>query len=135
MIVYLFDYNGEYKYPYECQLDPLESEMQNKDVYLQPANSTLIEPPIVAENHKAIWDGVKWNDIDFTPKKEVPKPLSEDEKIQIQIDELKQKLFDTDYQAIKHSENIMTDEEYAPIRQQRQSWRYEINELEKQLNK
>lgn len=53
----------------------------------------------------------------------------------LQISNLKQKLSDTDYQAIKHSENVMTDEEYEPIRQLRQSWREEINELEKKLNK
>lgn len=47
------------------------------------------------------------------------------------IAELKQKLKDTDYQAIKHFEGYLTDYEYEPIKTQRQAWRDEINELEK----
>ena len=49
------------------------------------------------------------------------------------IAELKQKLSDSDYQAIKYAEGLITEEEYAPIKTQRQSWRNEINELEEEL--
>lgn len=45
--------------------------------------------------------------------------------------ELKNKLKETDYQAIKHFEGCLTDYEYEPIKAQRQAWRNEINELEK----
>lgn len=85
MIVYLFDENGEFKYSYKCQLDPLESEKQGKQIYLQPANSTVIAPPDVAENHKAIWNGEEWKDIDFTPQEiiEEPKELTEEEKLNL----------------------------------------------------
>lgn len=47
-----------------------------------------------------------------------------------EIEELKQKLKDTDYQAIKFAEGFYSIEEYAPIKAQRQSWRDRINELE-----
>ena len=47
-----------------------------------------------------------------------------------QILDLKQMLTDTDYQAIKYAEGWLTDEEYAPIKEQRQEWREEINRLE-----
>lgn len=50
----------------------------------------------------------------------------------IEIDELKTKLRDTDYQATKYAEGWFTEEEYAPIKAQRQAWRDRINELEKQ---
>mgnify|MGYP006913557148 CR=1 FL=1 len=85
MIAYLFDENGEFKYSYKCQLDPLESEKQGKQIYLQPANSTLIAPPDAAENHKAIWNGIAWEDIDFTPQEiiEEPKELTEEEKLDL----------------------------------------------------
>ena len=53
--------------------------------------------------------------------------------IEPQIIELKQKLADTDYKAIKYAEGAISEEEYAPIKQQRQAWRDEINELEEQL--
>ena len=49
-----------------------------------------------------------------------------------QIAELKKELADTDYEAIKYSEGWFTEEEYAPIKAQRQAWRDRINELEKQ---
>ena len=44
---------------------------------------------------------------------------------------LRQKLTDTDYQAIKFSEGVLSEEEYEPVRLRRQAWRDEINELEK----
>lgn len=46
------------------------------------------------------------------------------------INELLDLLQRTDYQAIKHSEGLISDEDYAPIKAQRQAWRDEINELE-----
>lgn len=53
----------------------------------------------------------------------------------IEIESLKQKLADTDYQAIKYAEGQISEEEYASIREQRQSWRNKINELEAELSK
>ncbi len=55
------------------------------------------------------------------------------DEIQGEINALKQLLSHTDYQAIKHSEGVMPEEEFAPIRIQRQAWRDRINELEAQL--
>lgn len=51
----------------------------------------------------------------------------------IEIDELKRKLLETDYQAIKYAEGQISEEEYLPIKEQRQSWRDRINELEAEL--
>ena len=48
----------------------------------------------------------------------------------IRIEELKTLLSSTDYQAIKFAEGAISEEQYAPIREQRQAWRNEINELE-----
>lgn len=49
------------------------------------------------------------------------------------IQKLKKHLANTDYQAIKYGEGAMTEEEFAPIKAQRQAWRDEINALENQL--
>ena len=49
---------------------------------------------------------------------------------QREIGELKQKLRETDYQAIKYAEGALTVSEYADMREQRQAWRDRINELE-----
>ena len=50
--------------------------------------------------------------------------------VEARIVELKELLAATDYQAIKYAEGVVSDEEYAPIKAQRQAWRDEINALE-----
>lgn len=60
--------------------------------------------------------------------------ITEEQKIiNTKIAELKYKLIETDYQAIKYAEGYMTEEEYAPIKAQRQEWRDEINLLESKI--
>ena len=49
-----------------------------------------------------------------------------------EISELKAKLAETDYQAIKFAEGWTTADDYAPIKALRNSWRARINELEVQ---
>ena len=64
-------------------------------------------------------------------------PYTEDELERMaaerEIAELKAKLRDTDYQAIKYAEGMYTLTEYAPIREQRQAWRDRINHLEERI--
>ena len=56
-------------------------------------------------------------------------------KKQARITELKTLLLSTDYKAIKYAEGVLTEQEYLPIKEQRENWRKEINELEVLLNK
>ena len=56
--------------------------------------------------------------------------IPKEEDTGLKIEELKQQLADTDYQAIKFAEGWLTVEEYEPIKALRQSWRDEINRLE-----
>lgn len=44
---------------------------------------------------------------------------------------LKELLSGSDYKALKHSDGVLTEEEYAPVRVERQLWRNEINEIER----
>lgn len=53
--------------------------------------------------------------------------------IQVKIDILKLQLKATDYKAIKYAEGLLTEEEYAPIKAERQRMRNEINWLEAEL--
>lgn len=53
----------------------------------------------------------------------------------LQIEFLKCKLKDSDYKAIKYSEGWLTEEEYAPIKAERQALREEINRLEQEIKK
>ena len=49
------------------------------------------------------------------------------------IAELKRMLADTDYKAIKYAEGLISDEEYMPIKAERESWRKKINRLEGEM--
>jgi len=51
----------------------------------------------------------------------------------IQMAHLKAQLSQTDYKAIKHSEGLISDEDYAPIKAERQAIRDRINALEAEL--
>lgn len=51
----------------------------------------------------------------------------------LRIVELKKLLADSDYQAIKYAEGLISASEYAPIKAKREMWRKEINDLEKSL--
>lgn len=53
--------------------------------------------------------------------------LTNQQKINI----YKKYLKDTDYQAIKFAEGVISEEEYTPIREERKKWRLIINELQK----
>ena len=46
------------------------------------------------------------------------------------VTELKSLLAETNCKAIEYAEGWLTEEEYEPIKQQRQEWREEINSLE-----
>lgn len=62
-------------------------------------------------------------------------PFTEKELAEREIEELKQKLTETDYQAIKYAEGVLSAGEYAPIKAERQAWRDRINELEEVVNR
>ena len=47
-----------------------------------------------------------------------------------EIAQLKQRLAETDYQAIKYAEGVLSPDDYASMKEQRQRWRDRINELE-----
>ena len=62
--------------------------------------------------------------------KEIEDPdIVEEIPSEVIIDELKQKLSDTDYIACKIAEGVATVEEYADELFQRRMWREEINRL------
>lgn len=73
----------------------------------------------------------------FVIKRRTPtaEEISVDKKqaINQEIALLKANLFKTDYKAIKFSEGLLTANEYAETKAQREAWRKRINELEEQL--
>ena len=71
-------------------------------------------------------DMIEVEDIDAWVREHRPKSFYDAER----ISELKRLLAESDYKAIKYAEGEITEEEYAPIKEQRRAWRVEINELE-----
>lgn len=60
-------------------------------------------------------------------------PYTEKELAEREIRSLKKKLAETDYRAIKYAEGVLSEDEYAPDKAQRQTWRERIGVLEAQL--
>ena len=70
MKVYKFDLETkEYKATENAILDPLESQLQQKDVYLMPANATSIAPDI-KQGYVAVWNGESWEMVEDHRKQE-----------------------------------------------------------------
>lgn len=67
---------------------------------------------------------------DMTEEEEAILRINSDVSVETQINELKEKLRETDYKAIKYAEGLINEEDYAVIKAERQRWRDKINELE-----
>ena len=122
----------------EMLKDPLESELQGKDIWLLPADCTLIEPPEAKEGFDIVWRGDAWEYKEQEkPKEEEPYFPTEKEKIQHEIWELKAKLSETDYKILKCSEASLLGQELPydldAVVSERDGWRVQINELEEKL--
>lgn len=61
---------------------------------------------------------------------EIEEPIEEPTTEEL-IEQYKAELSATDYKAIKYAEGWLTDEEYAPIKTERESIRQQIRELER----
>lgn len=59
----------EYLFSDTAFLDPLETEMQGKDVYLLPADSTFTEAPEKKEGYAILWNGASWDVVEDHRKK------------------------------------------------------------------
>lgn len=104
---------------------------KNTKPYIEITEQERKQPLPDKYSYYAVVDGK------FTIKHRTPtvEEIKSDEATEInrQIRELKQKLFDTDYKAIKYSEGLLTDSEYAATKAQREEWRSAINKLEDRL--
>lgn len=59
--------------------------------------------------------------------------ISTRDEINAEIAALKSLLAATDYQALKHADGALSDDEYSLTKAKRQGWRDSINSLEAQL--
>ena len=104
---------------------------KNTKPYIEITEQERKQPLPDRYSYYAVVDGK------FTIKRRTPtvEEVSRDktQAINKEISELKRNLSDTDYKAIKYSEGLLSDEEYAEVKAQRQEWRDEINKLEEKL--
>lgn len=93
--VYAFDDNGYFLSVMNCQLDPLETKKQKREIYILPANSTEIKTPRLKKNQRARFSNGKWTieEIpEITQEQIIEKTEREDviEQIQLVQNELAQ---------------------------------------------
>jgi hypothetical protein len=136
-----YRYNSENK-KYEgettCQIDPLESKLAGKEVYLLPADCTYEEPLPEKEGFDIIFNGTAWEYKEEEKKPEdEPYVPTEKEKTQWAIWKLKSKLAETDYKVLKCTEASLCGQELPydldAVVSERDGWRSQINELEEKL--
>lgn len=61
VVCYRYDHKEKtFQRSEEMFRDPLETELQGKDVWLLPADCTLIEPPEEKEGFDIVWNGDAW---------------------------------------------------------------------------
>lgn len=129
---YLFDNAGYFAGEGIVQIDPLETKAAGREIFIMPANSTEIEPLPEKDGFKIKWNGSAWV-YEEIPDESVPEHAPTEEELKQQrLFELKGKLYQTDYKALKYAEGWLTEEEYAETKAERQAWRDEINQLENQ---
>ena len=70
MQVYKYDeQTKEYIGTEQVLIDPLETELQGKNIYLLPANATFISP-ILQDGYASVWNGKEWQQIEDNRGKE-----------------------------------------------------------------
>lgn len=85
MKLYYYDDNGYYSAMSEAFLDPLETELQGKEVWLIPPHATTIKPPSSLDGYKPKFNGKAWK----LEKIPVPEPEPE-----LTLEELKAQKLD-----------------------------------------
>ena len=81
-----YRYNSENK-KYEgeevCQIDPLESEIAGKEIYLLAADCTYEVPPEEKEGFDIVWNGEAWEYKELEKEPEPHVPTEDELKVQV----------------------------------------------------
>ena len=126
MLAYHYDENGYFDGAIDCQKDDLESIKQAKTIYLQPANSTNLQPPESKDGFKIRWSGEDWTYEEIEQDPVPHEPTAEDLK-NIRIAELQNLLYTTDWYAVRFAETGVAVPE--DVKAERQAAREEISRL------
>ena len=60
LTVYIYNENNEYVGESVTMLDPEETKIQGRDVWMMPPNSTMT-PPEIREGFVPVWNGASWD--------------------------------------------------------------------------
>lgn len=109
---------------------------ENDEEVIEPDLTTgyLVFSKIIKKDATPIDNTTKfaWADEDYEDIYRYVQP-SDRERAENRIAELKLKLYNTDYIVIKIAEGVCTEDDYPGIKEHRQQWRDEINDLENSL--
>ena len=83
VLCYRYNENKKYIGSEEMHKDPLESELQKKDIWLLPADCTLIEPPEAKEGFNIVWNGEAWEYKELGKEPEPHVPTEDELKVQV----------------------------------------------------
>lgn len=72
MKVYMYNEEGYFEKEDKAPIDPLESDLQGKNIYIMPANSTTLEPLEPKEGFRVKWDGEEWI---YEAEPQAPEPI------------------------------------------------------------
>jgi signal recognition particle GTPase len=135
----VYNYNDEKKFTYEedARIDPLETQVLGKDVYLLPAKATFKKALEAKEGFDVVFNEKegKW-EYKETPvikdEESLLKEKTQKQRLQEAVWELENYLTSTDYKIIKAVElNESLDEE---LKSKRQKARQDIKNLNEQLS-
>lgn len=130
----------------QCQIDPLESQIAGKTIYLLPGNATYKKPEIEEkEGFDIIWNGESW---EYKEKKKEEEPKAyeptELDKAYQNYYEYKGRLSETDYVNDKINDAINTGDEelattlrekYKEVFTERSKWREEVRKWESEIER
>ena len=116
-LCYRYNENKEYIGSEEMFKDPLESELQKKDIWLLPADCTLIEPPEAKEGFNIVWNGEAWEykELGKEPEPHVP---TEDE-LKVQVRSVRNRYLEQTDKYLSVTDYPITDDERELYRQYR----------------
>jgi uncharacterized UPF0160 family protein len=111
---------------------------ENQEITLEDCDLTLglLSPYLVVKADATPIDNVTkfaWSDDDYEEAQMYIQVYTKKEYCQRQINELKDKLTETDYVVIKIAEGVSDASDYQEVLDNRKEWREKINELEKEV--
>jgi hypothetical protein len=86
-IYHIHPESGEYMGSTDARLDPLELEINKKEIYLLPAHATFAEPPDAVEGKMTVMENGEWTQVDI-PEPPEPEPIPEPTKEELEVQEV-----------------------------------------------